>query len=451
MTMTPARPNATHWPGLDAYPAGPKAKVAARIARQLFRAAVRRLPVTVVEGSYGGIGTGGPKMTIHRPEEFYARLGRDGLIGFGEAYLTQAWEAEDLGGFLTVLSAQLPTLIPAPLQKLRKAYVRRPPSHQKNSEDNTRGNIAHHYDLSNDMFRLFLDETMSYSSALYDATVVDRGDHLQAAPPEGHDSEALESAQVRKIDRLLDQTGVGEGTRVLEIGTGWGELAIRAARRGATVHSVTLSSEQLELAESRVAEAGHSEQVSIALSDYRDVQGQYDAIVSVEMIEAVGWKDFGTFFERCAARLEPDGAMALQAITVDDRLYDVEKASRTFIRTHIFPDGCLPSVDVIARSVARHTDLRIVALEDITPHYAETLRRWRANLDANASDLAGRGYDARFQRMWRLYLCWVEAGFTERRISNVQVVLAKPAWRGTVTHPAAAALPGFLISGATTG
>jgi cyclopropane-fatty-acyl-phospholipid synthase len=151
------------------------------------------------------------------------------------------------------------------------------------------------------------------------------------------------------------------------------------------------------------------------------------------MIEAVGWKDFGTFFEICARRLEPNGAMALQAITVDDRLYAMEKASRTFIRTHVFPDGCLPSLEVIARSVARRSDLRMVALEDITDHYPETLRRWRENLDANAAELAARGYDDRFQRLWRLYLCWCEAGFAMRSISDVQIVLGKPAWRDTVS------------------
>ena len=262
MTTTPLRPSTT-WAELDNVPMGLKADVSARIARQLFRAAVRRLPVTVREGSASTRtwGTGGPEMRIQRPAEFFARLGRDGLIGFGEAYLTGAWDAEDLGGFLTVLAADLPTLVPAPLQKLRAAYVRRPPKEQKNSTDNTRDNIAHHYDLSNDLFKLFLDETMSYSSALYDTSVTDRGDHLQAAPPEGQHGESLDEAQARKIERLLDQAGVGQGTRVLEIGTGWGELAIRAARRGATVHSVTLSSEQLELARELVAEAGYADQV----------------------------------------------------------------------------------------------------------------------------------------------------------------------------------------------
>ena len=252
MTTTPSRP-ATAWPGLHSVPSGFKADVSARIARRLFRAAVNRLPVSVHDGATVH-GLGGPSMVLHRPDEFYARIGRDGLIGFGESYQTGAWEAEDLGGFLTVLAAQLPTLIPAPLQKLRAAYVRRPPRAQENTERNTQGNIAHHYDLSNELFGLFLDDTLSYSSALYDTSIVDRGDHHVAAPPEGCDHESLTEAQERKIERLLDQTGVGAGTRVLEIGTGWGELAIRAARRGATVHSVTLSKEQLELAEERIAD-----------------------------------------------------------------------------------------------------------------------------------------------------------------------------------------------------
>jgi cyclopropane-fatty-acyl-phospholipid synthase len=220
---------------------------------------------------------------------------------------------------------------------------------------------------------------------------------------------------------------------VLEIGTGWGSFAVHAARtRGCHVTTTTLSDEQHALAVRRVADAGLSDRVTVLHRDYRELDGRFDKLVSIEMIEAVGWKDFGTFFDVCARRLEANGAMGLQAITVDDRLYDVEKASRTFIRKHIFPDGCLPSVEVIARAVGRHSDLRMVALEDITAHYPETLRRWRENLDANREVLANRGYDERFQRIWRLYLCWCEAGFDARRISDVQIVLGKPAWHGAV-------------------
>jgi cyclopropane-fatty-acyl-phospholipid synthase len=195
-----------------------------------------------------------------------------------------------------------------------------------------------------------------------------------------------------------------------------------------------------------VRAAGLEERVTILLDDYRELTGTYDKLVSIEMIEAVGWKDFGTFFERCASLLRPDGVMALQAITIDDRLYDVEKAQRSFMNSLIFPNGCLPSVEVIARNVARRGDLRMVDLEDITPHYAETLRRWRANVEAHAARLAELGYDERFQRLWTLYLSFCEAGFTERRIGNVQVVLAKPRWRGHLATAEAPATPSVVTA-----
>ena len=165
------------------------------------------------------------------------------------------------------------------------------------------------------------------------------------------------------------------------------------------------------------------------LEDYRSLRGRYDKLVSVEMIEAVGWKDFGTFFERCSDLLAPDGAMLLQAITIDERAYRIERHSRSFIRTMIFPNGCLPSQQVIADGVAGRTDMRTVHLEDLTPHYAETLLRWRENMEAAAAELDERGYDERFRRLWRLYLCYCEAGFAEHRIGLVQALLAKPRWR----------------------
>ena len=226
-------------------------------------------------------------MVVSRPDEFFLRLGRDQLIGFGEAYLTGAWDAEDLDGFLAVLAARMQHLIPEPLQKLRALVVRKPPEEELSSTENSRDNIAHHYDLSNELFELFLDPTLSYSSALF--------------PPDQLDGSAtardLETAQVRKIERLLDQAGVTEGSRVLEIGSGWGELAIRAARRGATVRTITLSTAQKVLADERIAAAGLADRVTVDLCDYRDVAGEYDAVVSVEMIEAVGWQFWPTYFE----------------------------------------------------------------------------------------------------------------------------------------------------------
>ena len=425
MTTTPSRPSLQQWPGLDVYPTGPRATVAARIARQLFRGAVRRLPVTVREGSRT-LGLGGPTMTIHRPTEFYARLGRDGLIGFGEAYLTGAWEADDLGGFLTVLSAELPRLIPAPLQKLRAAYVRRPPRHHENTQDNTRDNIAHHYDLSNDLFRLFLDETLSYSSALYDTDLLDRGSFLEATPPE-EDAEPLADAQGRKIERLLDRTGVGAGSTVLEIGTGWGELAIRAARRGATVRSVTLSTEQLELAEERVAAAGFSDQVSIDLLDYRAVEGQYDAVLSIEMIEAVGHEYWSTYFSTIDRVLAPGGKVGIQAITMPHDRMLATRHTWTWINKYIFPGGFLPSVEVIDEITRADTTLRVSERLSMGQHYAETLRRWDTTFLADHDEVIRLGFDETFVRMWHFYLEYSRAGFASGYIDVNQIVFERPA------------------------
>jgi len=426
MTTTPTRP-ANLWPGLDPVPPGLKTDVSARIARSLFRAAVRRLPVTVREGSATTKtwGTGGPEMRIQRPTEFFTRVGRDGLIGFGEAYLTGAWDAEDLGGFLTVLAAELPTLIPAPLQKLRAAYVRRPPRAHMNTQDNTRENVSHHYDLSNDLFRQFLDSTLSYSSALYDTSFVDRGDHLQAAPPEGHGSDSLVEAQVRKIDRLLDQTCVGDGTRVLEIGTGWGELAVRAARRGASVHSVTLSSEQLELAEQRVAEAGYSDQVSIELSDYRDVQGTYDAIISVEMIEAVGHEYWSTYFRTIDRLLSPAGRVGIQAITMPHDRMLATRRTWTWMNKYIFPGGFLPSVTAIDEITRADTTLRLGTRLSFGQHYAETLERWDQAFLAAGDEVRALGFDKTFERMWHFYLEYSRAGFASGYIDVQQLTFSR--------------------------
>ena len=275
-----------------------------------------------------------------------------------------------------------------------------------------------------------LDETMMYSSAIFERRDM-----------------PLEEASRAKLDRICDKLDLQPSDHVLEIGTGWGGFALHAAStRGCRVTTTTLSKEQRELALERVREAGLEDRVTILLDDYRELTGTYDKLVSIEMIEAVGWKDFGTFFERCASLLRPDGVMALQAITIDDRLYDVEKAQRSFMNSLIFPNGCLPSVEVIARNVARRSDMRMVDLEDITPHYAETLRRWRANVEAQAARLAEMGYDERFQRLWTLYLSFCEAGFTERRIGNVQVVLAKPRWRGHLATAEAPATPSVVTA-----
>jgi cyclopropane-fatty-acyl-phospholipid synthase len=220
---------------------------------------------------------------------------------------------------------------------------------------------------------------------------------------------------------------------VIEIGSGWGGFAIHAATtRGCRVTTTTISAEQHALATERVARAGMGHRVTVLGSDYRDLSGEYTAVVSLEMIEAVGWKHFGTFFAKCSDLLAPEGRMLLQAITIDDRAYAVEKASKSFIRTAIFPNGCLPSQQVIADRLARHTDLRMLHYEDLTYHYMTTLQRWRENTETHAGRLTDLGYDEGFQRLWRLYLSYSEAGFAERRIAVGQALLGKPRWTGRV-------------------
>jgi cyclopropane-fatty-acyl-phospholipid synthase len=217
---------------------------------------------------------------------------------------------------------------------------------------------------------------------------------------------------------------------VLEIGTGWGSFAIHAAStRGCRVTTTTISRAQREYARERVARAGLGDLVTVLCEDYRDLRGRYDKLVSIEMIEAVGWRNFGTFFESCSRLLSRSGAMLLQAIVVDDRAYEIEKSAPSFIRSYIFPHGCLPSIEVITRCLAQRTDMRLAGLEELTPHYVETLRRWRARFEASTEQLAALGYDERFRRLWRLYLAYCEAGFAEGRIGDVQALLAKPGWR----------------------
>ena len=435
MTLVPARPAIDSWPGLATVPSGPRNAVASRVAKRLFLSAVRRLDVTVTIAGPTPlvIGKGGPTMTVHRPEELFARLGRDSLIGFGEAYLTGAWEAEDLGAFLTVLASEIQDLVPQSLQRLRAAVVRRPPRTDRNSEDNTRDNIAHHYDLSNDLFELFLDRTLSYSSALFDTTVLDRGDHLQATVPTH--APDLAEGQARKIERLLDEAGVGEGSRVLEIGTGWGELAIRAARRGASVVSVTLSSEQQTLARARIDEAGFTGQVSVELCDYRAVSTgdrsgeQYDAVVSVEMIEAVGLEFWPVYFRTIDRVLAPGGRVAIQAITMPhDRMLATQN-TYTWIHKYIFPGGFLPSVRAIDEVTRDHTSLRISNRLSFGQHYAETLRQWDERFLAASDEVATVGFDETFKRMWHFYLEYSRGGFASGYLDVQQLTFARDGGR----------------------
>jgi cyclopropane-fatty-acyl-phospholipid synthase len=280
----------------------------------------------------------------------------------------------------------------------------------RNTKSKSRRHISAHYDLGNNLFALYLDESMMYSSAVFPSADATLGE-----------------AQEHRLERICRALDLGPDDHLLEIGTGWGAMAAYAASRyGCRVTTTTISEEQREGALRRIRDAGVEDRVNVLLEDYRDLRGRYTKLVSLEMIEAVGWQYFDHFFRRCSELLEPEGLFFLQAILIDDRLYENEKAARSFANTLIFPGGCLPSLEVIQSCIARETDMSTVWLEEIGDHYARTLEMWRRRFLANA-DLAGElGYDEPFRRLWTLWLAMSEAGFRERRLRDVQVVFAKP-------------------------
>ncbi|KOV81651.1 cyclopropane-fatty-acyl-phospholipid synthase family protein [Nocardia sp. NRRL S-836] len=403
-TLSLPRPNQGIWPGLFTAPRSP---LRARIAESLFRNAVSALPVTVRLPDGRTWGAGGPVMRLVRPAEFFHRLGADAKIGFGEAYMVGDWDCDELADVLSAFAARLSTLVPPGLQRMRRWAERR--QTEVNDIAGSRQNIHRHYDLSNDLFERFLDETMTYSSALFDG---DRGVDLH-------------TAQLRKIDGVLDYAGVRAGARVLEIGTGWGALAIRAARRGATVTSLTISAEQRTLALDRVRDAGLQDRVAVHLRDYREEHGSYDAVVSVEMIEAVGaefWPDYFSVLDRVLA---PGGRVGLQAITMPHDRMIASRASYTWIHKYIFPGGLIPSVRSIEESVRDHTRLRITQTRSFGDDYAETLRRWRETFLGRWDEIARLGFDDTFRRMWEFYLAYSEAGFRVGYLGVQQFAMAE--------------------------
>ncbi|GLZ33604.1 cyclopropane-fatty-acyl-phospholipid synthase [Lentzea sp. NBRC 105346] len=389
-TLSLPRPNQGIWPGLHATPRSP---LRARIAESLFRNAVRTLPVTIVLPGGRTLGAGGPIMRLHRPAAFFHRLGADAKIGFGEAYMVGDWSSNELADVLSAFAARLTTLVPPKLQRLRRWVDRGHPSTDANDVTGARSNIHRHYDLSNELFAAFLDETMTYSSAWFDGT------------------NDLREAQLRKIDGVLDYAGVRAGSNVLEIGTGWGALAIRAAQRGATVTSLTISAEQKKLAEQRIAQAGVADRVTVALRDYREETGSYDAVVSVEMIEAVGREYWPAYFSMLDRVLVPGGRIGLQAITMPHDRMLASADSYTWIHKYIFPGGLIPSVKAIEQTLAAHTSLKITSWREFGHDYAETLRRWRETFVHRWDEIRSLGFDDTFRRMWEFYLAYSEAGF----------------------------------------
>jgi cyclopropane-fatty-acyl-phospholipid synthase len=407
--------NPARWPDVaQARGSAPRAE----IARLLFGAAATRLRIRVRLPDGRQLGAGGPDaplMTVHNPAAFFTRVGASGLIGFGESYMAGDWDCADLTGLLTAFALHVDDLVPTPFQRLRGLAVRRQPTADDQNEDGARRNIGRHYDLSNEFFSLFLDASMTYSSALFETGA----DGSPAAA-----DRLLGQAQRRKIDRLLDQAWVGPGCRLLEIGTGWGELAIAAARRGATVRTVTISAAQHELAARRVAEAGLADRVSVELLDYRAVDGEFDAICSVEMIEAVGDRYWDTYFARLDQLLAPGGRVTVQAITMPHERMMASSRTYTWIQKYVFPGGQIPSLTAIEGSLSR-TRLRVSGRHDFGPHYAETLRIWRDRFSARGDEVAALGFDQVFRRMWLFYLCYAEAGFRAGYLNVSQLTMER--------------------------
>jgi cyclopropane-fatty-acyl-phospholipid synthase len=401
----------------------PQAPLAATVARLLFEHAVNAVPVRATLPNGRCVGAGGddaPEFQIVRPEAFFARLGSYTKIGFGEAYMAGDWKAgpgTDLGDLLTCFAAELTSLVPKPLQRLRRLVDRRIPSHQENTLEGSRHNIRAHYDLSNDVFAAFLDPTMTYSSALFD------GPERMASATD------LEAAQLRKIDAVLDYAGAAAGSRVLEIGTGWGALATRAAHRGASVTSVTISREQLALATERVAAAGVADRVDLRLQDYRDVTGEYDAIVSVEMVEAVGEAYWPAYFATIDRLLAPGGKVSIQTITMGHERFLATKRSFGWIQKYIFPGGIIPSLQSIDETLGASTSLHVVQHRKLGPHYARTLRLWRRRFYEQWPTIHALGFDETFRRMWEFYLAYSEAGFRAGYLGVSQLQLERePVW-----------------------
>jgi cyclopropane-fatty-acyl-phospholipid synthase len=352
--------------------------------------------------------------------QFYSRILFGGSIGAAEAYMEGLWSADDLTTVMRILALNQKAFatmekglvrLTAPLYQLYH-------SARKNTRMGSRKNILAHYDLGNDFYALFLDPTMTYSCGIFE-----------------HEHSTLEDASIAKYDRICQKLELKPGHRLVEIGTGWGGFAVHAAQHyGVHVTTTTISEEQHRFAEQRFRETGLTDQINLLKQDYRDLTGKFDRLVSIEMIEAVGHHFYNTFFGTCSRLLKADGLMALQAITIGDQIFDRHKRSVDFIKRYIFPGSCIPSITAISKAIAKATDLRVIHLEDITPHYARTLREWRRGFFANVDKVRAMGYPDTFIRMWEYYLCYCEGGFAERYIGDVQMLCAKPMHRWNPTR-----------------
>ena len=379
--------------------------------------------VTLAEGATAtvhGDGRARVRIEVHRPA-FYRRVVFGGTLGAAESYIDGDWDCDDLVGLVRLLAHSRSTGQAVERKRRIGSCIDRWQHHRRrNTRRGSASNIAAHYDLGNEFFRLFLDERMMYSYALYE-----------------HASASLDDASTAKIDLLCRKLRLGPEDHLLEIGGGWGGLAVYAAKHyGCRVTTATLSPAQYSHTESLVREQGLGDRVEVLLRDYRDLDGQFDKLVSVEMIEAVGHRFLPDYFGACARLLKPDGLMALQAITIRDQRYRQALRNVDFIKKYIFPGGFIPCVSVLVENAARQCDAVLVHLDDLGADYAHTLRAWRARFDAQTDGIKSLGFDERFRRMWRFYFCYCEGGFLERAISDVQMLFAMPGYRGPVRLPA---------------
>ncbi|HTO20203.1 MAG TPA: cyclopropane-fatty-acyl-phospholipid synthase family protein [Pseudomonas sp.] len=346
---------------------------------------------------------------------FWPMVAGNGSIGAGEAYMQGCWSSPDLTAVIRLFVANLDVLdgLEGGLARLGRPLLHGLHWLNRNTRQGSRKNIAAHYDLGNALFEQLLDPTMMYSAAMFRSA-----------------EDSLEQAQLYKLQRICEKLDLQPDDHLLEIGTGWGGMALYAASHyGCRVTTTTLSREQYEYTRQRIEAQGLQDRVTLLLQDYRDLEGQYDKLVSIEMIEAVGHRYLPTYFRQCERLLKDDGLMLLQSITIRDQRYEQAKRSVDFIQRYIFPGGALPSLQVLLENVGRDTDLNLHHMEDFGLHYARTLRLWHDNLRRARHNLEQRGYDEQFYRLWEFYLCYCEGGFLERSIGAAQLLLAKPGAR----------------------
>ena len=363
------------------------------------------------------------RIDVHAPG-FYRALAANGSVGAAESYMDGEWDCGDLVGLVQLLVRNrdlLDSMERGPA-RLGGLAMRGWNALRRNTRDGARRNIAAHYDLGNPFFSLFLSDDLMYSSALY-----------------AGEDDSLDVASTRKLDRICDKLRLGPDDSVVEIGTGWGGFAVHAAAsRGCRVTTTTISREQHALACQRVAEEGLQDRVTVLLSDYRDLQGDYDKLVSIEMVEAIGPQYLGTYFATLGRLLKPDGLALVQAITIEDHRYEQALHTVDFIKRHVFPGSFIPSIAAMLDAKSRNSDLALVHLEDFGPSYARTLQDWRLRFLDRRDEARAQGFDERFLRMWTFYLAYCEGGFRERSIGVAHLLLAKPGYRG------GSYLPGLL-------